>query len=206
MIAVIDYKIGNIRSVLNALEAVGAEASVTADPVAIRNASGIILPGVGAFGDGADDLRSKGLDELLRDEVMTKGKPFLGICVGMQLLATVGTEYGIHQGLGWIPGRVDRLAVTNDGAPLRLPHIGWNTVNFLKVGGLAAGLGDKAEFYFVHSFAFSPVDASVTAGVCSYGENFTACIEHDNIWATQFHLEKSQKAGLAMLSNWVRQL
>ncbi len=203
VIAVIDYGMGNIRSVLNAFAAVGAEALPVREPRALRDARGIVLPGVGAFGDAIGRLHAYGLVEPLERDVRDSGKSFLGICLGMQLLATTGTEHGEYSGLGWIPGRVDRLPA----APgLRLPHIGWNTVRFTKTRGAFAGLGEAQTFYFVHGFAVTPRDASVVSGLCDHGGDFVAAIEADNIWATQFHPEKSQSAGLALLRNWVEQL
>jgi imidazole glycerol-phosphate synthase subunit HisH len=199
MIAIIDYGMGNLRSVANAFEALGAEAKIAAEPAALREASGIVLPGVGAFGDGMRNLHERGFVEELQDQVIDGGKPFLGLCLGLQLLGTTGFEHGTHAGLGWIPGVVDRLRAPSD---IRVPHIGWNDVRFVKTDGLYAGLGEKQVCYFVHSYAFHPEDRSVISGLCDYGGDFVASVSRENIHATQFHPEKSHKAGLAMLRNW----
>ncbi|HSI10802.1 MAG TPA: imidazole glycerol phosphate synthase subunit HisH [Chthoniobacter sp.] len=199
MIAIIDYGMGNLGSVANAFQVLGAEAKIVADPAALRDASGIVLPGVGAFGDGMRNLHERGFVEEMQAQVVEGGKPFLGLCLGLQLLGTTGFEHGTHAGLGWVPGVVDRLAVPGD---LRVPHIGWNDVRFVKTDGVYAGLGDKQVCYFVHSYAFQPEDRSVISGVCDYGVEFVASIACGNIHATQFHPEKSHKAGLAMLRNW----
>ena len=138
--------------------------------------------------------------DLLRREVMDAGKPFLGICVGLQLLATIGLEHGETPGLGWIPGSVLPLDVGKQ--PLRVPHVGWNDVRFLRTDGLYAGMGEKAAFYFVHSYALRPEHPTVISGVTNYGEDFTASLESGNIAATQFHPEKSHHTGLKLLENW----
>jgi glutamine amidotransferase len=201
MLAVIDYGMGNLRSVVNALGVLGVPASIARHPEDLSRAEKIILPGVGAFGDGMKNLRAIGWIEAMEEEVRDKGKPFLGICLGLQLLATRGTEHGIHEGLNWMPGTVERLPA--NGPALRVPHIGWNDVNFLKKDGLYAGLDASQAFYFVHSYVFRPVDPDVVSGVCSYGVEFAASVEKDNIHATQFHPEKSHKAGLTVLRNFV---
>jgi glutamine amidotransferase len=131
---------------------------------------------------------------------VTRGKPLLGICLGMQLLATRSTEHGDHQGLGWIPGVVDRLP--DDDPDVRIPHMGWNDVRFLRTGGLFRDLGESQTFYFVHSYALRPDDPALASGQCDYGTTFTTAIEHENLFATQFHPEKSQKTGLAVLHNF----
>jgi len=200
MIGIIDYGMGNLRSVANAFSAIGADARVVSTPAALFEAQGIVLPGVGAFGDGMRNLHERGFVEALEHEVRRGGKPLLGLCLGLQLLAERGSEYGDHRGLGWISGRVDRLQPEN--ASLRIPHIGWNDVRIVKPEGLYAGLGEVATFYFVHSFALRPSSREVATGVCDYGGEFVASVAVDNIAATQFHPEKSHKAGLALLKNW----
>lgn len=201
MIAIVDYGMGNLRSVANALQAVGAEAVVTGDPAALRQARGIVLPGVGAFGEGMRNLRQAGLVEVLGEQVLGQGKPFLGICLGLQLLATTGFEHGQHQGLGWIPGVVAPIPVPAD-AGLRLPHIGWNDVRILKRDGIYAGTSDSQCFYFVHSYVFAPEDEGVTSGICAYGTEWVASVQAGNITAVQFHPEKSHTAGLGLLRSW----
>lgn len=201
MIAIVDYGMGNLRSVANALQAIGAEAVVTADPAALRQARGIVLPGVGAFGEGMRNLHQAGLVEVLGEQVLQAGKPFLGICLGLQLLATTGFEHGRHDGLGWIPGTVERIPVPAD-TGLRLPHIGWNEVRILKREGLYAGMAGTQCFYFVHSYVFVPEDEGVASGVCAYGTEWVASVQAGNITAVQFHPEKSHTAGLGLLRSW----
>lgn len=203
MIAIIDYGMGNLRSVFNAFQVLGIEAGIADGPAGLREASGMVLPGVGAFGDGMRNLRERGFIEELEKQVVAGGKPFLGLCLGLQLLGTKGFEHGENAGLGWIPGVVDRLSVPD---ALRVPHIGWNDTRFVKPDPLFAGLGAAAAFYFVHSFALVPEDPAVITGVCDYGVDFAASVRRDNICATQFHPEKSHKAGLALLRNWAESL
>lgn len=200
MIAVIDYGMGNLRSVINAFAALDCPAFIARQPSDLTDAHKIILPGVGAFGDGMANLRAADLVGALDHEVRKRGKLFLGICLGMQFLATVGNELGTHQGLGWVSGSVDRIPA--DDPAIRIPHIGWNDVTFTKTSGLYAGLSDSQAFYFVHSFVLNPEDTQVVSGICSYGVDFTASLEVGNIYAVQFHPEKSQRAGLAVLKNF----
>ncbi len=202
MIAIIDYGMGNLRSVFNAFQSIGADVRIAAVPADLHAAHAVVLPGVGAFGDGMRNLHERGFVEELERQVLRGGKPFLGLCLGLQLLGSKGFEHGEHEGLGWIPGQVDRLP----SAPLRIPHIGWNDVRFTKKDGLFTGLGEMQAFYFVHSYALVPEDSSVISGVCDYGIEFCAAIERDNLHATQFHPEKSHKAGLAVLTNWSKQV
>lgn len=200
MIGVINYGMGNLRSVVNAFTAVGAPVEIVHAPEDLRRTTHIVLPGVGSFGDGMSNLRSAGWVEALDEEVRRRGKPFLGICLGMQLLAGLGTEHGRFEGLGWIAGSALRLSTGEP--PLRLPHIGWNDVRFVGRSRLYRGLGTTQAFYFVHSYALYPDDAAVVSGVCDYGTDFAASVEIGNIFATQFHPEKSHKAGLAVLRNF----
>lgn len=199
-IAIIDYGMGNLRSVENAFRALGYEAVVTQSPGDLRTADKIVLPGVGAFGDAMARLNGGGWTEVLHEEVRHRGKPFLGICLGMQVLATTGTEHGTCLGLNWIAGEVTRLP--GEKANIRIPHIGWNDVRFVKESRLYRGLGTESTFYFVHSYALIPGDAGVISGVCDYGYEFAASLEKDNIQAIQFHPEKSHKSGLAVLKNF----
>jgi glutamine amidotransferase len=204
MIAIIDYGMGNLGSVFNALQVLGFPAKIAAEPQDLHSARGIILPGVGAFGDGMRQLRERGFVDALEAEVRQQGKPFLGLCLGLQLLATKGFEHGENAGLGWIPGVVDRLTPAAEHVPLRVPHIGWNDVRFLRSDGLYAGAGAAQSYYFVHSFALRPDDPEVVSGVCDYGGEFVASVEWQNISATQFHPEKSHKMGLHLLKNWAQ--
>jgi len=197
-VAVIDYGMGNVASVLKALEKIGVPAVLTADHDEIRKATHIILPGVGAFGDGIKNLSERGLIELLTSEVVEKKKPFLGICLGMQLLGTKGYEFGEHQGLGWIDGSVIKFDID---PTLRLPHIGWNNITAKPGSKLFENIPDQ-NFYFVHSFHLVPTDPSCISATCEYGIKFAAAIEHENIMATQFHPEKSQESGLAVLKKF----
>jgi imidazole glycerol-phosphate synthase subunit HisH len=201
---IIDYGMGNLRSVANAFEALGCAAMISNNPPDLQTAKGIVLPGVGAFGDGMKNLQDVGWIDALEREVIQQRKPFLGICLGMQLLATTSTEHGLHKGLNWIPGIVTRIP--SEDLNIRVPHIGWNDVRFINKEGLYAGLGDSQVFYFVHSYMLVPENPAIIGGVCSYGIDFPASVECDNIFATQFHPEKSHKAGLAVLKNFLNQL
>ena len=202
-IAIIDYGMGNLRSVANAFNAIGYLASIVQNPNDLSQASHIVLPGVGAFGDGMKNLRLSGWLDILEREIIEKRKPFLGICLGMQLLATMGTEYGLHEGLNWISGTVKKIE-SND-PQIRVPHVGWNDVLFLKKDELYKDLGDSQAFYFVHSYVFDVKDkSSVVSGVTGHGIEFISSIEKDNIYATQFHPEKSQKIGLKVLENFIK--
>lgn len=200
-LAIIDYGMGNLRSVANAFDALGCAARITRDPRDLRQAERIVLPGVGAFGDGMQNLRQAGWIEALETEVRERGKPFLGLCLGMQLLAGLGTEHGQHAGLGWVPGTVVRIG--GGDSALRVPHIGWNDVRCRTKDGLYVGCGEAQSFYFVHSYVFQPDDPRSVSGFCHYGSEFAASIELDNIYATQYHPEKSQKHGLAVLQNFL---
>ncbi len=198
-VTIIDYGMGNLRSVANAFIAIGAKVIISDSPQDLHNADYIVLPGVGSFSKGMKNLRDRGWIGVLEDEILVKKKPFLGVCLGMQLLATMGTEHGRHEGFGWIPGTVEKF--TDSGLPV--PHIGWNDVQFSNTKGLFTGLGDTQVFYFVHSYVFRPEDPTIISGRCFYGEDFVASIEADNIYAAQFHPEKSHKAGLTVLNNFL---
>jgi imidazole glycerol-phosphate synthase subunit HisH len=198
--AIINYGLGNLRSVANALQAVGHDAIIATSPAMLDAAEKVILPGVGAFADGMRGLRAGGWIERLERDVRERGKPMLGLCLGMQLLATTGTEHGTHPGLGWIRGTTDRLPVS-DG--IRIPHIGWNDVRITRRNSLYDVAAGAAAFYFVHSYVLRPEDSAVVTGVATHGEEFAASVEMDNIYATQFHPEKSQKAGLAVLKRFM---
>jgi glutamine amidotransferase len=196
-IAVLDYGIGNLRSAEKALCHLGADAVLTADPDVVRDALGVVLPGVGAFGACMRALRDSGLEPVAR-AAATDGRPFLGVCIGMQMLFDGSDEDPGVAGLGLVPGRVTRLPST-----VRLPQIGWNTIERAHASRLFDGLDDPAWLYFVHSYAAEPRDSSVVAAWCDYGRKFAAAIEKDAVWATQFHPEKSGDTGLQLLRNFV---
>lgn len=202
MIAIVDYGLGNLFSVQKAFQLLGSEAVITSDHALIRSAERIVLPGIGAFGDGMKNLRERGLDIVLAGEVLEHKKPFLGICLGLQLLATRGLEYGNHMGLGWIEGEVRLIDAPRHG--LKIPHIGWNDVTRIRESPLFAGIKANADFYFVHSYQLIPEDKSLIIGTAEYGETITAVVQKDNIFATQFHPEKSQEHGLKLLENFIR--
>lgn len=200
-ICIIDYGKGNLRSVFNAVEALGASATIINQPREVANHSHLILPGVGAFGEAMVALKEQGWTDALNEHAMVAKKPFLGICLGMQLIADRGTEHGDHQGLGWIPGTVIRLDGNKDA---RVPHIGWNDVEIVGKPLVYEGIETGNDFYFVHSYALRPTDEGCVSGWCHHGEKFVASIELENIHATQFHPEKSQKSGLQILKNFIR--
>ncbi|MDQ1384159.1 MAG: imidazole glycerol-phosphate synthase subunit HisH [Actinomycetota bacterium] len=196
-IAVVDYGIGNLRSAEKALQHLNADAALTSDPRAIESADAVVLPGVGAFGACMQALRSAGLEGATK-AAATDGRPFLGICIGMQMLFAGSDESPEVAGLGIIAGRVTLLPRT-----VRLPQMGWNTLDVVAGSRLGADLPEPTWLYFVHSYAPEPDDQSVVAGWCDYGRRFAAAVERGPVWATQFHPEKSGAAGLRMLSNFV---
>ena len=198
---IIDYGMGNLGSVANAFRMVGASVTVSPSPADLREADRIVLPGVGAFGEGMRNLRSGGWVDALEEEVRKKLKPFLGICLGMHVLASVGTEGGTCEGLGWIDGTVELI---DTGDPmLRVPHIGWNDVEVLSGSSLYEDVKNNEDFYFAHSYVLRPSDNDIVSGVCEYGVEMVASIEMGNIVATQYHPEKSQRAGLAVIRNFL---
>ena len=198
MIAIVDYGMGNLRSVQKGFEKVGHPATITSDPSTIEQADKVVLPGVGAFGDAMDELRRRGLVDPLR-RFIGSDKPFLGICLGLQLLFEVGHEGGRHEGLGVLGGEVVRFDV---GPELKVPHMGWNQLSFRRRAPLLAGLEEGTHVYFVHSYYVAPTDERIIAAEANYPKPFTAMIWRDNIFATQFHPEKSQADGLRMLKNF----
>lgn len=207
--AIVDYGSGNLRSAAKALERAAAEAgtghciTVTDDPGVIAAAERIVLPGVGAFADFMRGLEAvPGLRAALDRRVMLERVPFLGICVGMQLMADEGHEHGTHRGLGWIGGAVVRLAPSDPA--LKIPHMGWNALRFERSHPVTAGLGDGAFAYFVHSYRFSLGDPADGVASAAYGGPVTAIIARDNLIGTQFHPEKSQATGLALLGGFLR--
>jgi glutamine amidotransferase len=201
VILVVDYGLGNLRSVAKALEAAGGDPRVSGDAADVRQAERIVLPGQGAFRDCMARLDASGLREALVEEVREKGKPFLGICLGLQVLAESSEEGGLHAGLGWYPARVNRLRPEEP--TLKLPHIGWNDITFSVPTPLARGLKQRPIFYFDHSYHFDPDDPALVAATSDYGGPFCAAIQQDNVFATQFHPEKSQETGLRLLGNFL---
>ena len=196
-VAILDYGMGNLRSVEKALKRVGADAEVTREPEAIRSAGALVLPGVGAFPKAMEAVRELRFDELIRERVEA-GVPVLGICLGMQLLFESSTELGGAEGIGLLPGRVEALPANG----LKLPQIGWNTVSWRAESELNAGLPDPCAFYHVHSFA--PRTGDGVLGVAEYGAEFVTAVARPPVYGVQFHPEKSGPDGLRVLANFVR--
>ncbi len=207
MIAIIDYGMGNLRSVQKAFEAVGHQAVVTRNARAIGDASHVVLPGVGAFGDCMQNLDRYGLIDPVRRAVQS-GKPFLGICLGLQLLFTESEEFGRHQGLDLIPGKVRRFTSGSEEAPdqtmahLKVPHMGWNDVRVTRTAPPLKGIESGAYLYFVHSYYVEPQDGGVACTMTDYGRSFVSSVWRDNVFACQFHPEKSQSLGLRIIRNF----
>ena len=197
MIAIIDYGLGNLTSVLNAFEKLGIPAKITRNPKEIRTAERIILPGVGAFGEGINNLKKFGLIDLLNEEILIKKKPFLGICLGMQLICNKSYEGGEFAGLEWIDAEVLKFEFKDK--KVRVPHIGWNDVSCNLNSPILKGGEKNQNFYFVHSYYVKPTDEEVVIGKCNYGFDFCAILQKGNIFATKFHPEKSQGEGLEIL-------
>lgn len=202
VVGIVDYGMGNLLSVLHALEMAGAEARICREPEELLRAERLVLPGVGAFGDCMRNLTERGLEEALREAVLKRGRPILGICLGMQAMAQRGFEGGEHAGLGWFAADVVRLQPQDP--TLRVPHVGWNDVSFRGESPLFRGLPDGPDFYFVHSYAMQCRQQGDVAATCDYGGAFTCAVRKDNIFATQFHPEKSQDYGLKVLENFLR--
>ena len=196
-VALLDYGMGNRRSVEKALEHVGAQVLRTGDPELVAAADGLIVPGVGAFPEAMRRLRTAGLDDVIRERAAS-GVPVLGICLGMQLLFDSSTEHEGAEGLGLVPGSVTRLETRG----AKLPHIGWNEVVFRRPGVLTEDLGPTCAFYHVHSFVCRPSDEADVVGTGEYGETFASIVERGNVMGAQFHPEKSSRAGLALLGNF----
>jgi glutamine amidotransferase len=197
MIAVIDYKVGNLRSVQKGFEHAGVEdVRIVDEPAELESAEGLVLPGVGSFRDAAHNLAESGMRDVVMHRV-AEGTPLLGICVGMQLLADVGLEDGEWEGLGLVPGTCERLP-----EGVKLPHIGWNTVQQPRQSPLFAGIAEDTAFYFVHSYRLVPQDSSCIIGSAEYGVPFAAAVQSENVYAVQFHPEKSSEMGLKMLANF----
>jgi len=207
VIAILDYGMGNLRSVQKALERVGAQADIVTSPNQAREAAGLVLPGVGAFGQAMERLREAGLDSFVRSWI-GDDRPFLGICLGLQLLFSESDEFGPVQGLATVPGKVMRFSgpayEPHDGEPgLKVPHMGWNCIKVVNPHPVTTGLPENAMTYFVHSYHCVPQDAQWTAITCEHGREFTAAIARGNLFACQFHPEKSGEVGLLMLRNFV---
>lgn len=194
MIAVVDYGVGNLFSLVSSLRFIGVRAEVTADERVLRKADGIILPGVGAFANAREKLRSSGLEPVVREEV-AKGKPFLGICLGMQMLFERSCEYGVHEGLGFIPGEVVPLRLPEG---MKVPHMGWNSLQILRECPLLAHVSNGEYVYYVHSY-YATGCGAYTAAVSEYGVPVTGVVARGNVYGTQFHPEKSGDTGLMIL-------
>lgn len=203
MIAIIDYGMGNLRSVQKGFEKIGSEAVISNDPQIVLDADRIVLPGVGAFRDCMHNLEQGGFVEPIL-KVIAAGKPFLGICVGMQLLFTDSVEFGLYRGLDVIPGHVLRFPdqMTVAGEKLKVPQMGWNQLSFKRRPPVFEGIEDDCNVYFVHSYYVKPDDSSVIATTTDYGFEFCSSVWKDNVVATQFHPEKSQAVGLRILKNF----
>jgi glutamine amidotransferase len=199
MITIVDYQMGNLRSVQKAVEQAGVEATISSDPATIASAQQLILPGVGGFGDAIAEIRNRDLASPIKD-YLAADRPFLGICLGLQMLFEQGFENGTHEGLGVIPGDVVKFKL-----PLsyKVPHMGWNTVD-VGPSGADLNIAPQTYFYFVHSYYVRPTDPSVVALTCDYGGPFCAAIRRGNLLATQFHPEKSQTAGLQLVERFAR--
>ena len=202
-IAVIDYGMGNLHSIQKALEYIGGEVLVTGNPADLPDADRVVLPGIGAFGDGMANLRKSGFVNALRNEIIENKKPFLVICLGMQLLADKSYEFGEHEGLGFVPGEVKKFDFLDNSEKLPVPHVGWNSLHFRTTHPILEGVRDGSHFYFVHSFHFVPQGENSLIGMSNYGYDFPAAIGYENIFATQFHPEKSQNDGLKILKNFI---
>jgi glutamine amidotransferase len=198
-VCILDYGSGNVRSVANLFAFLKIDHVISNDAADIAAASHLVLPGVGAFGASMQRIRERIPLDVLTREVFENRKPFLGICVGMQVLAETGEEFGSHQGLGWIRGRVRRFVPSD----LPIPHVGWNEVAQCAPGSLL-GEHTKLDFYFVHSYLLEAAERSDVAATTTYGETYPSIVRRDNIVGVQFHPEKSQKAGMLLLSNFVR--
>ncbi|QDV61511.1 imidazole glycerol phosphate synthase subunit HisH [Crateriforma conspicua] len=198
MITIVDYQMGNLRSVQKAIERVGGQAEITSDPQTIAGAQKLILPGVGAFGDAMDEIHRRDLAAPIRDFVAS-GRPFLGICLGLQLLFDRSTEHGEHEGLGIISGDVVRFELDDS---YKVPHMGWNQVQRKNDAPILKDIPDGTHFYFVHSYYVRPDDPDVVALTSDYGGPFCAMVWKENVYACQFHPEKSQADGLKLLSGF----
>lgn len=201
MIGIIDYGLGNLTSVAGAVEKVGYDPLVTSDPAQLINCEKLILPGVGAFGDGMHNLNERDLIEPLNNIAKSAHIPVLGICLGFQLLTNSSTEFGDHKGLGWIDAEITKFDL--DDPSLRIPHVGWNDLYQTAESILFQDIPAEALFYYVHTYHMKANDPSLVVGECNYGEKFPAVIQKGHIYGTQFHPEKSQQHGLTLLKNFL---
>lgn len=197
-VCILDYGSGNVRSVFNLVSALNPNVVISNQASDLAKATHFILPGVGSFGSAMEKIKARIPLEELKREVFEKKKPFLGICVGMQVLADRGTEFGSHEGLGWISGDVEKIQTT-----LPLPHIGWNNLETVYPSPLVSGLSTGSDFYFVHSYIFKPRSRENILATCQYGESFTCIIQKENVYGVQFHPEKSQHAGKLLITNFL---
>jgi len=200
-VGIVDYGLGNVYSVICALEVIGADVIVCRTPESFKEVDRVILPGVGGFEDCMDTIKTKGFQEALNEEVIDLGKPIYGICLGMQIMARGSSEFGNHKGLGWIEG--DVIPLKPDSRNLRVPQMGWNNVNYKLNSPLFADLPDSPDFYFAHSYHLQCDISDEIEATCDYGQIVTVSIKKNNIFATQFHPEKSQDYGLKMLKNFL---
>ena len=199
MIAIIDYGAGNLQSVKKALDYLGCESVITSDKAVIEGASHVILPGVGSFGDAMDSIRSRGLEEVIKNAASGKQR-FLGICLGLQLLFEESEESPGVKGLGVFKGRIVRIP---ENLGLKVPHMGWNSVDIKQSGGIFEGIKNESYFYFVHSFYLKDAECEIVAGIAQYGVEIQCAVQNGKVCATQFHPEKSGEIGLKMLKNFV---
>lgn len=200
-VGIVDYGMGNLMSMASAFDMLGADVSICRHPEDLGCCDRIVLPGVGAFGACMEALAREGFDEALAEQVLRQGKPFLGVCLGMQVLAKCSEEGGEHRGLGWIDAEVRRLVPADPG--LRVPQIGWNDVDFPASSPLFRRIPRQADFYFVHSYHMVCADPGNVVATCDYGGKVTASVGQGNVFATQFHPEKSQTYGLQLLENFI---
>lgn len=200
MIAIIDYGAGNLHSVKNALDFLGAESCVTGNAEEILNADKVILPGVGAFGDAMECLRKSGLEDAVK-EAAGSGKPFLGICLGLHLLFEESEESPNVRGLGIFKGRIVKIP---ESSMLKIPHMGWNSITVVKDSKILKNIGESPYVYFVHSYYVKPKCADIVSAYTEYGQNLAVAVERDNIFATQFHPEKSGDMGMTILKNFIK--
>jgi glutamine amidotransferase len=206
LISIVNYELGNVRSIANAFCLLGEEIEITDEPKKLAESEAIILPGVGSFSKGMENLKEKGLIDVLKQEVIEKKKPYLGICLGLEFLAEKSFEGGVTEGFGWIKGTIEKID-TKDSS-LKIPHIGWNDSKILRTGGLYKEIKDPT-FYYLHSYYFKvdKLEQNTITSVCDYGEvPITASVQKDNIYAVQFHPEKSQSVGIKLLKNFLNDI